>query len=504
MFPHLRRVTIFAALAAIAVVHGGCASEPSAPDSDPDPDPGPDPNPQVTGVVIASPSNTLDVGTTLQLQATVQPPGAPQGVTWSVGDTHVASVNSSGLVSGLNPGPVTVTATSVANPAYSATLQLNCTCPPPRIINTAPPPGDTTWEDWIPSMECVDYVVNPNITVSGGLLTIEPGVVAAFEAGRMLRISSTGGLSAAGTAQEPIILTGVQPTRGYWSGVYLDASGHASNQITHTTIEYAGIASLSGSIRRANLILRDATVALSDLTLRESAAYGLAMHGNVTLSAPFTGSNVFTRNSSGPAYAPATLLRLLPGADVADYTGNDVDRVTVSMLNMTGDHTWRYLDVPILIDGGVPATPTQNLDKGSLTIEPGVELHFTNNAGFRLTEATLTAVGTAALPIIMRGDGGAPWRGINIHETSTGTFDYFQIHDGGTTAWGGSGGQAGNITLTAGTLTAASASFGNNIIRSGAGYGLVFGGSGTTTATNCDVMAPIYVPPSQQMSQHCN
>ena len=255
MYSHFRRVLVLAGVAAIAVLHG-CASDPSGPDSDPDPDPdpGPDPNPQVTGVSITSPSNMLDVGTTLKLQAVVQPLSAPQGVTWSVSDTHIASVDASGLVSGLNPGPVTVTATSVANPARSATIQLNCNCPTPRI-GTVPASTNTTWQDWIPSMECVDYVVNTSVTVAGGVLTIEPGVVAAFEASRMLRISSTGGISAAGTAQEPIILTGVQPTRGYWGGVYLDASGHASNQISHTTIEYAGIASLSGSIRRANLIV---------------------------------------------------------------------------------------------------------------------------------------------------------------------------------------------------------------------------------------------------------
>lgn len=496
MFPPLRRMLAMAVVVTIGVIHGGCKKDASGPDTQPEPDP------QVTGVRITSPSNTMDVGTTLQLQATVEPAGVPQGVTWSVSSTHIASVDGTGLVRALNPGTVTVTATSVEDPTKSATIQLNCTCPPPRI-GTAPPSTNTTWEDWIESFECVDYVVNANLTVQGALLTIQPGVIAAFEAGRLLRITGNGGLNAEGTAQKPIRLTGVQPARGFWGGVYFSASGHPSNRLSHVTIEFAGVANLGGSIRRANLILNDATVALSDLTLQESAAFGLAIHGDVTLSAPFAGSSVFTRNGAGPAYAPATLLRLLPGAAMADYTGNDVDRVTVSMLNMTGDHTWRYLGVPILIDGGVPATPTQNLNNGNLTLEPGVVLEFTTNAGFRLDEATLTAVGTAALPIIMRGNGGTHWRGINIHNNSSGTFDHFQIHDGGTTPWGGAG-QAGNITLTAGTQAFANAIFGNTITRSGAAYGLVFGAAGQTTATNCQAIAPVFVPQSHQMSQHCN
>ena len=52
--------------------------------------------------------------------------------------------------------------------------------------------------------------------------------------------------------------------------------------------------------------------------------------------------------------------------------------------------------------------------------------------------------------------------------------------------------------------TAATASFGNNIIRSGAAYGIVFGAGGQTLATNCNAMAPVFVPASHQMSQHCN
>ena len=89
---------------------------------------------QVTGVSVSGPANTVEVGSTLPLQASVLPTGAPQGVSWSTNDPQIATVNNTGLVTGVGPGPVTVTATSPADNTMSGSMQLNVTgCPAPRM-----------------------------------------------------------------------------------------------------------------------------------------------------------------------------------------------------------------------------------------------------------------------------------------------------------------------------------------------------------------------------------
>jgi len=74
-----------------------------------------------TGVTVSPASTTVSAGSTKQLSATVSPAGALQSVTWSSGNTSIATVNSSGLVSAVSPGTVTITATSTANPSIKGT-----------------------------------------------------------------------------------------------------------------------------------------------------------------------------------------------------------------------------------------------------------------------------------------------------------------------------------------------------------------------------------------------
>jgi hypothetical protein len=69
----------------------------------------------VGGVVVSPATATIDVGDTVQLTATLTGVvgDPPRGVTWVSGNTNRATVSSTGLVTGVAPGPVAVTATSV-------------------------------------------------------------------------------------------------------------------------------------------------------------------------------------------------------------------------------------------------------------------------------------------------------------------------------------------------------------------------------------------------------
>ena len=66
-----------------------------------------------TGIKISQTSATLNYGQSLQISATLSPANCSQGIRWSSGDSSVATVNESGLVTGVSEGEVNITATSV-------------------------------------------------------------------------------------------------------------------------------------------------------------------------------------------------------------------------------------------------------------------------------------------------------------------------------------------------------------------------------------------------------
>lgn len=82
--------------------------------------------PGVTGVRLNKTTATLMAGQTVNLTATVSPGGADRKVTWTSGNTSVATVNSAGKVTGVNAGTTTITART-ADGGYTAACQVTVT-----------------------------------------------------------------------------------------------------------------------------------------------------------------------------------------------------------------------------------------------------------------------------------------------------------------------------------------------------------------------------------------
>jgi plastocyanin len=73
--------------------------------------------PQLTSVTIAASATTMNVGSTLQLNATSRDQYGSiiaANVGWSSSNSGIASVSGTGLVSGVSGGSATITATAVA------------------------------------------------------------------------------------------------------------------------------------------------------------------------------------------------------------------------------------------------------------------------------------------------------------------------------------------------------------------------------------------------------
>lgn len=87
----------------------------------------------VTGVTLNKNSMTLNSGSSETLVATVSPSNADdKSVTWSSNNTSVATVNSSGLVSGVTSGSATITVTTTDG-GYTAQCSVSVSVPTPPI-----------------------------------------------------------------------------------------------------------------------------------------------------------------------------------------------------------------------------------------------------------------------------------------------------------------------------------------------------------------------------------
>ncbi len=97
-----------------AVVAFGCGDAATGPTIDPDPDPNPDP--QLGDVSVESSIGVvIAVGVTTQLSATVTNTDGSTvsgaNLSWQTSDSEIATVNGSGLVTGVGAGQATITAT---------------------------------------------------------------------------------------------------------------------------------------------------------------------------------------------------------------------------------------------------------------------------------------------------------------------------------------------------------------------------------------------------------
>lgn len=85
--------------------------------------------PLVAGITVNPSAVSVDVGLTEQLTASVVPAGAAPGLVYEGLDPAVATVSSTGLVTGVAEGETQVRITSAARPAITSTVAVTVTAP---------------------------------------------------------------------------------------------------------------------------------------------------------------------------------------------------------------------------------------------------------------------------------------------------------------------------------------------------------------------------------------
>jgi hypothetical protein len=250
------------------------------------------------------------------------------------------------------------------------------------------------------------YIVEGGLFVRPtGHLIVQPGI----EVQTIRGFGVDGGrLTAIGTADQPILFTGVNKTPGGWWGITIggDTERLAHATFDHVIIEYGGTADSDYS---ANLVVTSAVVTVTNSIVRNGPSHGIADHGG----APDEGHQLTVINTSILDNAKSALLMDDESADpivrALTVTGNGQNGL-VQDAPIAGDHRWENVGLPYLVAGDL------GIYNGALTIEPGVTVQFAA-AGRMQVNGSLYAIGTITQPIVFTGPSQQPgsWGGIQYN-----------------------------------------------------------------------------------------
>lgn len=312
------------------------------------------------------------------------------------------------------------------------------------------------------------YLAEQDVYVSeAAVLTLEPGVEIIFSQDKTLYVSDEAALSAAGTADDPILFTGAQESRGFWGGIVFTNANSVDNRFEHVTVEYAGAHEVESGLTAA--VALDSSgypvqLAMSRTTLRENEGYGLYLSDEAAL--PGFSDNIITANTEGAVYLYAEVGGQLD--DTTSYTGNDRDLVYVECAyGLEADQTWPAIDVDYHLHASL-------IVSGHMTIAAGARLVFMEDAGLEIGDSgMLTAAGTGSAPILFTGlvQERGSWRGVIFTNSDhvENRLDHLTIEYGG--GWEFTSGLKAGLALDSSGYPV-KVRVTNTTIRESEGYGL--------------------------------
>jgi len=242
-----------------------------------------------------------------------------------------------------------------------------------KLLNSQVQQGNT-----VISAGC--YTVPETLTIgAGATLTLTKGVVLKFGQSARLLVPTDATLTANGTAESPVVLTGEIKLAGYWGGVEFQGSRSRGNLLRGTVVQYAGgdtLAAIDVTERNSRLRIEDTLIQFNRnraVRFREVGLIIDAFRGNLIRDNDYVGS--------------------LSLEIVESLAGNS--KYTNNLDNFFGISANRYTDFQITIpDLGIPIRWNGvQITQGSLTIEPGVEFIMVAGALVKV-DGSFSAVGT--------------------------------------------------------------------------------------------------------------
>ncbi len=271
----------------------------------------------------------------------------------------------------------------------------------------------------------------PMYVRNGKKLVFQAGVDYRLAVDQKLEVGWNGGAStitAEGTADKPILFGRVSDSAGAFAGLLLQTMVRSDSVLKFVKIKGGGNGAPALDIR--------APVKIDNVTL-EGNATGLSVEGK-----GFTAGSTkltITGTSGGPPATvdPDAALTLPKGGAFTGNPGGDWIVIPEGALESSG--TLPNLGVPYRVAGKITTRASSAQSNPALTIEAGTTLQMASDAwievGWNSAMASITAVGTAANPIVFRGvnDVAGSWDGILIGAmvSSSSKLDHVQILNGG-------------------------------------------------------------------------
>lgn len=249
----------------------------------------------------------------------------------------------------------------------------------------------------------VDYIITCKMKVNGKL-TIDAGVVIAFEQDAGLGFNESSSFKMNGTEQEPILFTGTEKTKGFWRGIYTESSNN-DNKMSYVTVDYAGGKEMTRGLKAALSVYGvNSPIILDHCTFLNSKHKGMIVAAAARMGKDeqkvYMSNCTFTKNDI-PVQSDASRLRMYNGSN--SFSGNDNDYVYLEKGDIFGDATWAKLDVPYLMKN--TGHNGFHINSGVLTVEPGTDIIMTARSSMRVyDDAALIMVGTVDDPITVRGE----------------------------------------------------------------------------------------------------
>lgn len=289
----------------------------------------------------------------------------------------------------------------------------------------------TLLEDRILNPNLPDYIVPKNIAVKHEL-TINPGVVIAFERDVTFSVSDGSMLVAKGTADKKIRFIGVNQTKGYWAGIMLNSQSNA-NVMEHVEVLHAGSKIMFDNKKVGMALFKYSQIALENVLFAQNDGYGLYVYSEAILRDFAT--NTFSNNSEAGILLSTENVAKLDAASV--FTSGNGRNVVEINTEFIGDNVSKD---EITWGGFADKTPYRLLKSVAVRtgwkLNPGVTIEVARDESIIINEhAYLLAKGTANQKITFTGAGNAAayWQGILSHSASNqNSIEYAEIKNAGS------------------------------------------------------------------------
>jgi len=310
------------------------------------------------------------------------------------------------------------------------------------------------------------YLVPETLSVGpGATLRLSAGAVLKFGSEAKLLVPAEATLTAIGTAENPVVLTGELSVMGHWGGVEFRGSASVGNMLRGTVIQFAGggdsLAALSATQSDTRFQIEDSLVQFNQ---KQAIDFGF---NNTTIDS-FRGNRLTDNESIGAVNVD--LLESLAGN--SELTGNTNDVMSVPRNRFSNTH----ITIP---DLGIPLSWNGiNLTNGTLSIEAGAQFEMVSNSVVEV-DGVFSAIGTAQQPIVMNGRSNTTrpnWAGMRLSGAGSKTFNHVKLKDAGSASQ-----NTGAIDVTCTVADAAKLSIFNTEIANSASWGIFVTGTGCDT-----------------------